>query len=309
MLPASEITIGLNLGQGEFGIVREVAGIKDTFHTFGASARKLESLKEEAKHDPEQRKILYSSLSKGMHLSSRSGLDSGSAGGESSSRAFTKETGEASSRAFDDSESQIPDNPSTSQDPRVYMMERCYRGSKPRYAVKRVRPDLSDDTKYTASIDLATEAKILASLDHSNVIRIRATVNDPGSENYMIVIDRLYALLDHRINEWSKKEKSFRGRIFSKRIRKKEDYRELVVDRLVALFDIARAVRHLHSKKIMYRDLKPGTYGGYFDVSHAIYTCSHTTDANRYGFCNEQRTLAVIFERIIGSLTLVWPKS
>lgn len=128
------------------------------------------------------------------------------------------------------------------------MMERCYReDTRPRFAVKRVRPDLSPDWTCVAIADLAKEAKFLASLHHSNIIRLRATVGTPGNNDFAIVLDRLYMILDKKIKEWKKDDK--KTRLMNVCVLDGEKHRSLMTERLTAMYDIARALKYLHKKK------------------------------------------------------------
>jgi serine/threonine protein kinase len=119
-----------------------------------------------------------------------------------------------------------------------------------------VRPDLTNEKKCTSAVDLAVEAKFLACIDHTNIIKLRATVSKPGHDSFMIVLDRLYSVLDKKIVTWREQQKAARG-MLGLRVVKKVDYYRGKTERLVALYDIARALKHLHSLKILYRDLKP----------------------------------------------------
>jgi serine/threonine protein kinase len=221
--PRSELQLGLNLGKGEFGVVREIAGINDVFGTFGAAVKT--GPQNERIKDADKQRILFQYL-----------------------------TRKNSTNSTVDEESYMLLN--DEQDPRTFMSERCFRGGKPRYAVKQVRNDLDPNTKFVAAVDLAVEAKFLASIEHSNIVRLRATVDVPGSQSFMIVLDRLYITLEENIVEWRRRERECRGP-FGLMILRKEKSMSLMVERLVALFDIARALKYLHENKIMYRDLKP----------------------------------------------------
>jgi serine/threonine protein kinase len=219
----SELHLGLNLGKGEFGVVKEIAGIKDVYGTFGAAVKT--GPQNEPIDDAEKRRVLFQS--------------------------FTRKN---SNNSTVNEESVLLLN--DEQDPRTFMSERCFRGGKPRYAVKQVRNDLDPETYFIAAVDLAAEAKFLASIEHSNIVRLRATVNAPGSESFMIVLDRLYIMLAEKIVEWRKRERTCRGPL-SIMVFRKEMHMSLKVERLIALFDIARALKYLHENKILYRDLKP----------------------------------------------------
>ena len=119
-----------------------------------------------------------------------------------------------------------------------------------------MRPDLTDTKKGTSAVDLAVEAKFLASIDHTNIIKLRATVSKPGHESFMIVLDRLYSVLDKTIVTWRDQQKAARG-MLGLRVVRKVDYYRGKTERLVALYDIARALKHLHNLRIIFRDLKP----------------------------------------------------
>lgn len=137
-----------------------------------------------------------------------------------------------------------------------YMSDNVLRDGAPRFAVKRVRLDLVDERKESSAIDLAVEAKFLASIDHSNIVKLRGTVCQPGYDSFMIVLDRLYTILDKTIQRWREQVRATRGP-FGLRVVKKLDHYKAKTERLVCMYDIARALKHLHSLKILYRDLKP----------------------------------------------------
>ncbi len=139
---------------------------------------------------------------------------------------------------------------------RYYMNQHVLRDGAPRFAVKRVRLDLTDERKGSSAIDLAVESKFLASIDHSNIIKLRGTVSSPGYDSFMIVLDRLYSILNMTIERWKKEARDARGPL-GFRLFKKLDHYKAKTERLVCLYDIARAIKHLHSLKILYRDLKP----------------------------------------------------
>jgi len=162
------------------------------------------------------------------------------------------------------------------------MAQRHHRNGEARYALKRIKESLihaadaetknkkgdakSFDKENTALmdavVDLACEAKYLASISHSNIIRLRGTVGVPGTPGFCLLMDRLVRTLDQQIEkEWKIQQQKYKGKLLGVLGRDSKGQQQLYADRLLATFDIARAMRHLHYKGIIYRDLKPGTYG------------------------------------------------
>jgi hypothetical protein len=135
-------------------------------------------------------------------------------------------------------------------DLRTYMSERCFRADTPRFAVKRIRRQKNWDAQMTrmAMLDLAFEAKFLACIDHSNIIRLRATVGSPGKTDFMIVLDRLVDVLDQKVKEWKVADALRRGPLRLPFVGK-EERRRLTTERVMAMFDVARALRHLHKHR------------------------------------------------------------
>ena len=139
------------------------------------------------------------------------------------------------------------------------MSSHAVREGQARYAVKRLKDSLERGSKehFDASLDLACEAKFLASISHSNIVRLRGIVGEPGTVDYALVLDRLTCTLEHRMVEWKHLQQKYSG--FLGMGRNSSALQHVLAERLLAVFDIARAMRHLHSLKILYRDLKPGT--------------------------------------------------
>jgi serine/threonine protein kinase len=139
------------------------------------------------------------------------------------------------------------------------MVAHPLRNDTPRYAVKHLRAVLKKDSKYDAIIDLACEAEILSRIMHPNIVRLRATVGMPGSPLFMLIMDRLTQTLEQKIQEWSQEYKKVKGGLI--RRKDKLGLTGLSKERLLAAYDIARALRHLHSKSLVFRDLKPVNIG------------------------------------------------
>ena len=141
---------------------------------------------------------------------------------------------------------------------RDYMSSHIYRNGRPRYAVKRLRPELRDDDRLEAAFDLAAEAKFLSSIQHPNIVKIRATVEQPGSPNFMIIMDALNMTLREKLEQWKEVHKKHPKSIFGFLTQRSQTAMgDVFADKLLAVYDIARAMRYLHNHSVIFRDLKP----------------------------------------------------
>ncbi|GAX19437.1 hypothetical protein FisN_19Hh008 [Fistulifera solaris] len=136
-----------------------------------------------------------------------------------------------------------------------------------RYAIKMVMEGLDYDTKTCSIVDLAKEACFLQQIKHPNIIRLRATVGEPGTLSFGLVLDRLTSTLADEVLKWNKQYPECRqgrriavvNRLFVSRSRKQQ-LGAFYSHRLVAALDLARALRFLHQHNIV-RDLKPENLG------------------------------------------------
>lgn len=143
---------------------------------------------------------------------------------------------------------------------RSHMALHAHRDGRPRYALKRLRPNLSPKCQIDAAIDLACEGQFLKLLSHSNIIRLRGFVGTPGTVEYALILDCLTQTLSEKLVKWRNKLQSYNGRVFGL-FKDKAKIQHSITERLLAAFDIARGLRYLHRKKILYRDLKPDNIG------------------------------------------------
>ena len=120
----------------------------------------------------------------------------------------------------------------------------------PRYAVKQIRKDLYPKTMIEAGKDLAREATILARLDHPNIAGLRATIGNPGDFDFMLLLDRLGITLSEQVTEWHRQLSGGGGGLGFpwKNSQRVAVERKVLSERLIALYDMSRAMQYLHQK-------------------------------------------------------------
>ena len=141
-----------------------------------------------------------------------------------------------------------------------------------RYAVKSLRDEVlgNPEVLEMALLDIQNETRILASVEHPNIVKMRAfSANDDDKEDeevgrakvkvnrgprgYFIVLDRLYDTLEQRSGLWSHRlQKANRPTGWMTRSKVQ---REVWEQRLVVAYDLASALEYMHSMGIAYRDL------------------------------------------------------
>ena len=148
---------------------------------------------------------------------------------------------------------------------RAFMAKHVLRDGDARYAIKRLKPDLSEKNKEAAVMDLAIEAKFLAVISHPNIVKMRGVASTDSLRcDYFIVMDRLRGTLDERIGDWAEQEKKLGGSCCGFLGADKGRLKEIRLERMTALYDISKAMGYLHENNVIYRDTKPENCG--FDI-------------------------------------------
>jgi len=158
---------------------------------------------------------------------------------------------------------------------RVFMSSHCLRADSgdARYAVKLLRDEVVDDFRMykVGAADLAVEVEFLSKLVHPNIIKLRG-VSASGLDGfdslskggYFLVLDRLYDTLAVKRIKWQKEYKHHKGIFGRIKSPSGKALREFFACRLKAAFDLAAAMKFLHDRKIIFRDLKAENVG--FDI-------------------------------------------
>lgn len=131
--------------------------------------------------------------------------------------------------------------------------------------IKKFRPEvLMNPFVFAAcAADLQQEGKILASLDHPNIIRLRAWSGPHMITEYLegshvsayLILDQLEGTLQTRCSEWAKRKPKF----YHSKKRKDALLLTSQHEKCQHILDLARALEHLHGYHILHRDIKPGT--------------------------------------------------
>jgi serine/threonine protein kinase len=153
-----------------------------------------------------------------------------------------------------------------------------------KYAIKYLRDSVmkNKDTFTAGAADLVTESKLLQHLQHENIIKLHGVSEGCVSRSYLnngrffLILDQLTCSLADKILEWRFEEQKLSPSnssliIAVSRLKgsRSSPQKHRLYDRLRSVaIPVANALQYLHSKNIIFRDLKPANIG--FDANGIV---------------------------------------
>mmetsp|Transcript_59239 Transcript_59239/g.125932 ORF Transcript_59239/g.125932 Transcript_59239/m.125932 type:complete len:290 (-) Transcript_59239:614-1483(-) len=243
---SNELTLGVELGEGAFCDVKEIAAI---------------ALKRKSNSD---------------------GGDGGISNGEGIEKFLPKTISTpvsilSSGNNNETDEADFPVNLfQNKSEIREYMAENCIRDEgyeHARYALKKLKPNIMQKQLEQGLIDISVEAQFLACLDHPNIIKMRGITGEVLTPEFGLVLDRLYLTLEDKMDAWVQAKKMATSNVCGCLFGSvdKATKASLVFSAITVAYDLACALRYIHSNNLVYRDIKPENAG--FDVRGDVKVC------------------------------------
>ena len=152
--------------------------------------------------------------------------------------------------------------------PREFLAKHCVRADgHGRYAIKTMSSSVISDTDaFIQGVqNMAIESRILAGLDHPNIIKLRGVASvDPFNEYFFFVMDRLYTSFEQQIEEWEQRTKVKGGlklSLFGSKSKAESITKEIYKEKIVSMFHLADALAYMHTQNVIYRNLKVQNVG------------------------------------------------
>jgi serine/threonine protein kinase len=199
---------------------------------------------------------------------------------------------------------------------RQFISKHCLRetnNKEARYAIKILSPEIAASPQVFpyASHDMAVETRILSSIEHPNIVKLRACSSEGlFHEQYFIVMDRLYDTLEKRLLKWRHRQTRLVGCAGWIRDKKGTQKFDLWQEQIEAAYDLSSAIAYLHKRRIVYRDLKPENIGFdivsknhenkriYIHIIYTVYMCMGDVSKIRNFLClTLYFPISILFQR------------
>jgi serine/threonine protein kinase len=266
-----DVVKGRYLGKGNFGTVFEVLALDGGNESSTSSSASTKKMHQNRKWFQQRPKTIPTQLSTpsthmdGYSIDDDENYDFESEDGDEILSLTMNDTSEPQRTRHLTPEARLKKK---QDDARVFMNEHCLRESngKPRYAVKILRPEVLNDPTtlyYQGIMDMATETRLLSSLQHPHIIKLRGIGSESFSEHYFLILDRLYQTLEQRWKQWQKLQHRYTSAwgLLDRGGRKRAALWE---ERIICAHDLASGLAYLHSRSVIHRDIKSDNIG--FDV-------------------------------------------
>ena len=148
-----------------------------------------------------------------------------------------------------------------------------------RYVMKCLMDELEDsadeDLFLDAAEDIVYEAEMLGALSHPNIVKLHGVVASrhdaflDGASSFFIILEGLESTLADRIESWKEENsynlpkslKSFSNQLLGRGNKCSVDEGSSLNSRLNVAVCLAGVIEYLHSKEIIFHDLKPKNVG------------------------------------------------
>lgn len=174
-----------------------------------------------------------------------------------------------------------------------------------KWVVKTLFPHTTPGQLLSGCQQLEKEKRVLSTLDHPNIIALRgysengldSIAETKRIDSCFLLLDFLPETLTDRIDKWGKSQRDAKlkktpPRRWSLLSKKRFPFdRELFAEQMQVAIDIANALRYLHEKRIILRDLKPDNIG--FNEAGCLKLFDFGLIAQLPKYCSLDKTHAI----------------